>query len=26
MVERVRGGMIESYLALAPSGEALHFV
>ena len=26
MVERVREGMIESYLALAPSGEALHFV
>ena len=26
MVEQVRGGMIESYLALAPSGDALHFV
>ena len=26
MVERVRGGMIESLLALDPSGEALHFV
>ena len=25
MMERVRGGMIDSFLALAPSGEALHF-
>lgn len=25
MLERVRGGMIEGLLALAPSGEALHF-
>ncbi len=26
MVERVRGGMLESFLALDPSGEALQFV
>ena len=26
MIERVRGGMIKSLLALDPSGEALHFV